>query len=589
MRMTRKNFVLLATGAPLATRLGAFEPQAQSAAVRVSPRLDILVRNARIVDGTGAPSFLGDIAVRGDQIAAIGQLSDATAGRIIDAGGHVATPGFIDPHTHEEILMLRDAGLECFVRQGVTTLVNGNCGHSPFPFPSMKILEYWWREGLISRKAYDELSKQAKWDSLTGYAAQVQRVGGASVNSALLLGYGGIRWIAMGGAYDRAPTSEEWKRLEMLVTQGLEQGAVGMSTGLSYIPCRYATTDELVRVARILARFNRTYASHTRFGAPGDPTGGREAIAIGERSGCRVQISHFAAASVEALEMVRDARSRGIQVAGDIIPSSLSHRRRSDRMLEALYVFSPGMFDKSLDELRAYIRTPEGRANAAKSVQFFNTPKEQMVVVHADTPKNLSLVGKSVAAIGREQGRDPVNVLADLVLDEQNPVVFTFDGDRRQINEPSAESLERRYGKGQFLQRGEWTKHPLFMPGSDTITIDPVDRYGWYEQQRRGAFPAYFEQARTHEVPLESAVSKATSLAASQFGLHDRGMLAVGRKADIAVFNPSQYKFPTPADSDPNVPGTVASGMQWVIVNGTIVLDNGKLTGSRPGRVLFAT
>jgi N-acyl-D-aspartate/D-glutamate deacylase len=340
-------------------------------------------------------------------------------------------------------------------------------------------------------------------------------------------------------------------------------------------------------VARILARFNATYASHTRFGAAGDPTGGREAIAIGERAGCRVQISHFVAASAEALEMVSEARARGLQVAADIIPSSLSHRRRSDRMLEALCVFSPGMFDKSLDELRAYIRSPEGRANAAKSVQFFNTPKEQMVVVRADTARNRGLVGKSVAAIGREQGRDPVDVLAELVLDEQNPVVFTFDGDRRQIAEPSPQDLERRYGKGRFLARGEWTKHPLFMPGSDTIPIDAADQYGWYEQQRRGAFPAYFEQARSHDVPLEQAVSKATSLAASQFGLNDRGMLVAGRKADIVVFNPAQYKFPSAGDSDPNVPGTVASGVGWVVVNGTIVLDDGKLTGSRPGRVLL--
>src|SRR5260370_11003890 len=136
--MRGRSFVLTAAGAPLGTRLRACEPQAERSAARVSPQLDILIRNARIVDGPGAPSFLGDIAIRGDQIAAIGQLKDATAGRIIDAGGQVATPGFIDPHTHEEILMLRDAGLEWFVRQGGTTLVNGNCGHSPFPSPSTK-------------------------------------------------------------------------------------------------------------------------------------------------------------------------------------------------------------------------------------------------------------------------------------------------------------------------------------------------------------------------------------------------------------------------------------------------------------------
>ena len=552
-----------------------------------SAPLDLMIRNGRVIDGSGLPAFQGDVGIKGDAIVTLGRLPGANATKVIDAGGLVVAPGFIDPHTHEEVLMLRDAALEKFVRQGVTTIINGNCGHSIAPFPSAKILEYWWREGLISKQTAQQLAEQSHWDSLAGYADAVRQCGGASINSALLLGYGGIRWIAMRGGYERPPNGEEWKRIETSLREGLSQGAVGMSTGLSYIPCRYADTDELVRAGKILAQFNATYASHTRFGRPGDPTGGKEAIEIGERAGCRVQISHFVGASSDALEMVTSARRRGLEVAADIIPSSLSHRRRSDRMLEALFVFYPGLFDKSIEELRAFLVSPEGRTSATKSVQFLNTPKDAMVIVRAETPKNRPLVGKSVAQIGKERQQDSDELLIALILDEQNPVVFTFDGDRRARREPTSEELERRFGKGRFLEPGEWTRHPLCMPGSDSIPVDSGDPYGWYEQQRRGAFPAFLHDARRAGVPLEQAVQKATSLAASQFRLGDRGLLAEGKAADVIVFDPEEYRFPTPAEADPNEPFALARGVRHVVVNGKLVLTDDKMTGVRPGRVLL--
>jgi N-acyl-D-aspartate/D-glutamate deacylase len=179
-----------------------------------------------------------------------------------------------------------------FVRQGVTTLVNGNCGHSVTPH-AKTVLEYWYREALIS---YKRSQMKIDWEGVDGYAKAMARIG-ATINSAVLLGYGGIRWAAMraGGKHDRPPTPAEFKEIERVVDVGLEQGAVGMSTGLAYRPCYYATTEELVRVAKILTKRNATYASHTRPGRSEFSTlsGGEEAVTIGQQAGCRVQISHF--------------------------------------------------------------------------------------------------------------------------------------------------------------------------------------------------------------------------------------------------------------------------------------------------------
>src|SRR5207249_9620400 len=241
------------------------------------------------------------------------------------------------------------------------------------------------------------------------------------------------RWGAMKGGFDRPPSDAEWKEIERLVASGCEQGAVGMSTGLAYRPCYYANTDECVRVAKILAKYEKTYSSHTRpvnasgAGPRTGRTGGDEAVFIGERAGCRVQISHYQRTQA-AFNLVDGAMKRGLEVAVDIIPQSVSHRRASDRMLEALMVFYPGVFDYSAPQLKELLHSDTTKADILKTVSFFNNDKEQVVVVRALTPKNEANVGKSVAAIARTRGKDPSDVYVEMVLDERNPVIFTFDG-----------------------------------------------------------------------------------------------------------------------------------------------------------------
>jgi N-acyl-D-aspartate/D-glutamate deacylase len=386
-----------------------------------------------------------------------------------------------------------------------------------------------------------------------------------------------------------------------------------MSTGLAYRPCYYATTEELVRVSKILTKHGATYASHTRPGRNDTSVlnGGAEAVAIGEQAGCRVQISHYQGRSQAAFDLVDGAVKRGMTVRVDIIPQSLSHRRASDRMVEALMVFYPGAFDYSRPQLKELLHSEKTRAEIMKTIQFFNNNKEQVVIVRALTPKNQASVGKSVAEIAKGLGKEPNDVYVDLILDESNPVVFTFDGNRTDGRgrgpasadpaqaagrgaapaDPAQAGRGGRGGRGQgaenSLPAGIWTTHPQFGPGSDSLPVDQDDPYGWYEHQRRGAFPGYFRQAKAHNVSLEETVRKATSMPAAQFALKDRGTLEKGKVADVTVFNPDAYSFPTPAESDPNDPHPMASGVSAVVVNGTVVLQGGALTGKKPGKVLL--
>lgn len=575
--VTRKQFLRTALLGGASLAVGA--PRILHALQVGGPPLDVVIRGGRLVDGTGRPAFEGSIGIRAGRIVDIGNVPDSAARHVIDASGQHVCPGFIDPHAHEEILMLADPVLEKFVRQGVTTLVNGNCGHSVTPYHSRKVLEYWWREALISKK---RSQMPIEWEGVDGYAKAVARTG-ATVNSVVLLGYGGIRWGAMRGGFDRPPTPDEYREIERLVETGLEQGAVGMSTGLAYRPCYYAQTDELIRVSKILAKHDRTYASHLR----GGPDGAQEAVTIGTKAGCRVQLSHFRGGSRAALDLVTEANGRGIVVAADVIPQSTSHRRASNRMLEALMVFYPGAFDYSEVQLRALLNDPKTRAEILKSVQFFNNNKSDVVIVRALTPRNESRVGQSIAQLAEAAGKSQDDYYVEVILDEANPVVFAFDGNRRQPREQRAGGGRGQANPADQAPPGYWTTHARFGPGSDSIPVDMDDPYGWYEHQRRGAFAGYFKQAKANGVTLEAAVSRATRLPAEHFKVKDRGVLATGKVADVMVFDPERFTYPTPMESDPNDPFPVASGVTHVVVNGVPVLRDGKLTGEKPGKVIL--
>jgi N-acyl-D-aspartate/D-glutamate deacylase len=236
--------------------------------------------------------------------------------------------------------------------------------------------------------------------------------------------------------------------------------------------------------------------------------------------------------------------------------------------------------------LRALLRDPNTRAEIVKTIQFFSNDKSQVVIVRALTPKHQASVGQSIAKLAQAAGNDPNDYYVDLILDEDNPVVFAFDGDRREARGERGGGGRGQQDPTDQIPPGFWTTYPRFGPGSDSIPVDVDDPYGWYEHQRRGAFTGYFRQARANGVSIEEAVNRATRLPAEQFRVRDRGVIAIGKVADLMVFDPDSYKYPTPAESDPNDPFSVASGVLHVIVNGIPVLVDGTLTGKKPGRVL---
>ncbi len=251
---------------------------------------DLIIRNGFIVDGTGAPGFVGDVAITGDTIRTIAKSIPEKGKKEIDAAGKIVIPGFIDPHVHEEWICFSDRTYELFLRQGVTCVVNGNCGHSLFPGPKEKIIEYYWGNGLMSSRQRDVYKKTfPEWEDFNGYAKAVEATG-TTINFVTLLGHGTIRWTVMNGAHDRLPTEDENEQIEKIIHTNMQQGAWGISFGLDYVPSRYAKMEELLHVARLIKEYDGVAAAHLRHSI-GVLEATQEFLEVGRRSG--VKISSF--------------------------------------------------------------------------------------------------------------------------------------------------------------------------------------------------------------------------------------------------------------------------------------------------------
>ena len=282
-------------------------------------RFDTIIVNGFVIDGTGNPGRFAEIGIRNGRIARIATHIEGEADCVINAFGKAVCPGFIDPHVHEELAALGGDTFESYLRQGVTTTINGNCGHSLTGGNSEQIYTYMYENGLASGEAKRRfMAENPAWEGLGGYVKVMRDRGGVNVNMAFLLGHGTIRWCVMGGSKDRKPTGEELERMKQLIAEGMDAGAVGISTGLSYIPGRYADTQELIECARVVAQKDGVYASHLRM-QDGFEKSIAEAIEIGEKSGARVQVSHYAPRAEEGYRMAMAARERGLEIAIDTI------------------------------------------------------------------------------------------------------------------------------------------------------------------------------------------------------------------------------------------------------------------------------
>jgi len=523
---------------------------------------DVVIRNGYIVDGTGNPWFKADIGIKSGKVSEIGDLNFEDADRIINAKGLTICPGFIDMHSHSEYSLLVNSKAESKIRQGVTTEVNGNCGDSPAPI-----------EGITAEAAEEarEYELNMDWSTLAEYLDRLERQG-ISLNVAQLVGHGTIR-IAVMGHENRLPTREELNRMKELVAQAMEDGAFGMSTGLFYLPGGFADTAEVIELCKVVAKYGGIYTSHIR--GEGDPLieAVTETIEIGERANIPVQISHHKACGIEnwgnvkkTLKMMEEARSRGLDVTCDVYPYTACGADLISMIPNWAHEGSVDKLCERLRDLRTRERIKkemlEGLPSWESSVKQSGWGRIKVI----GWKEHKEFEGKTLAEIAELKGVDPFDLTFDLIIKKENPELVDSAMTERDVCAV--------------------TKHPLSMVGSDGWALAPYGVLGENKTHPRsyGTYPRILgKYVREDKVlTIENAIKKMTSLPAQKLGLRDRGMLRAGMWADIVVFDPMRVVDEATYEDPHRYP----KGIECVLVNGEVVVDRGKHTGTLPGKVL---
>lgn len=516
---------------------------------------DLVVAGGRVCDGTGRPLFDADVGVRDGRIARLGDLSTARAARRVDARGRVVAPGFIDMHSHSDESVLVNPRLESALRQGVTTVVAGNCGGSSAP-----------AVGLAAEELERDIARfdlERTWTSFGEYLDAIEKHGTA-VNFCSLAGHGTLRHAVIGGER-RPPTAGELAAMKAVLASCLEEGAIGLSTGLVYPPSSYAELDEVVALAEVAARYGGLYASHMRNEGDRLFEAVDEAIAVGRRSGARVEISHHKAAGQRnwgkvkrSLAMIAAAREEGLAVMADQYPYTASST--------GLGVVIPGWaHEGGTGALVERLRDPAVRRRIRDEAT--ETERRWDAIVMARARRNRELEGKSVAAIAAARGVDPLEAACDLLVAEEGKVAIVI----HSMHEDDVQEVMRA---------------PFVCVGSDSSAAAPYGPLSEGKPHPRayGTFPRILGRyVRELEVlSLEEAVRKTTSLTASQVGLRDRGVVAEGCWADLVVFDPLTVAD-TATFQDPH---RYPVGIDTVIVNGKVQLADGEVAPELYGRVL---
>jgi N-acyl-D-amino-acid deacylase len=525
------------------------------------PTFDLVIRGATIVDGTGGSPWVGDIGVVGDTLRAVGVIDSGRAETVVDAPGLHVAPGFIDIHTHSDSSILRYPMAESRVLQGVTTEVTGNCGGSAAPRPAAE-------PGSAMEASAEEYGVDARWTDFASYANVLDSMG-ISVNHAMLLGQGTLRGNVAGAA-NRPLSKDELGRVMRTLEEGLDQGAFGLSTGLEYVPGRFTPTEELLTMARAVARRGALYASHVRNEESTLLEAVDETIQIGRISGARVEISHLKAAGmpnwgkqVAALNLIEGARADGVDVLADAYPYAAYST--------GISIFLPAWAAEGGREAllgRLADSTDRARIRGQLDTRVAQDPGDYPLIVISSVraEENRSIIGKNVEEIATGWGLEPVDALLRM-LETDPGMSFIGHG-------MSQENVERVLA------------HPLVMIGSDGYSIAPRGEALESKPHPRsyGTFARvlgyYCRERGLFDLP--TAVRKMTSMPADQVGLSDRGRLARGMKADLVLFDAKAVKD----EATFNDPHRYGSGISRVYVNGEAVVVDGRHTGARPGEML---
>jgi N-acyl-D-amino-acid deacylase len=520
---------------------------------------DLAIVNGRIIDGTGNPWYRGDLYVRGDTIAAIGGAKRRAA-KAIDARGMVVAPGFIDIHSHSDYTILREPRAESKVRQGVTTEVVGNCGNSAAPM-SEELMEY-RRRYMAAMMGDDQVYT---WRSMADYMGLVERVG-AAFNVATLVGHGTLRQNAVGNE-DRPPTDGEMTEMRGLLRESMEAGALGLSTGLIYTPSVYAGTDELVDLARVAAEYGGLYSSHIRGEGGTIIEAVREAIEIGRRAGACVQVSHFKACgsknwgkTADTLRMVEEARAASVDVTFDQYPYTASSTGLASILPRWV---QEGGADRLIKRLKDPLVRERIRAEPTEEMEDWG----RLVVVQAASSPGYE--GLSLSDIAAREGVEPLDSACDLLVREGAQVMIV-------LHEMVEEDVVRVM------------RSPLGVVGSDGRAVSPGGVFGRSMVHPRfyGTFPRVLgKYVREGVLSLPEAVRKMSGATAQRLRFTDRGLIRVGFKADLVVFDPDAVRD----EATYTEPHRYPSGIPHVLVNGIPVVEGGEHTGALPGRFLRRT
>lgn len=505
---------------------------------------DLVFQHGKIVDGTGKESYLGDLAIRGDRIVAVGQFEHGTIGRKIDCTGMIVAPGFIDLHNHSDftrtitdqatgeeqevcaILADPTRAAACYLTQGCTTLVTGNCGGG-----ALDVADY-----------YQQLDQRP-----------------AGVNVAQLLPHGALRAKVIGQTR-RAPSADELEKMREIAHQAMQAGAWGMSTGLQYVPGSFAELDELVAIAEVVGQHGGIYASHMRDEGDALMEAIEEAITIGKRGNLPVHVSHFKASKQRnwgkvraAAELIEAARNDGQRVTADQYPYIASSTTVTAMLLPDEE--REGGTEATVARLNDPEQLPRLRKLVAEALEVRGK------VMLASCPQYPQWVGKTIREIAAEEHREPVDVALDILRsgDEQG---VSFSMDPRDV---------------EYIMTLPWAA----TASDGSVKVDDGTRP---HPRSYGTFPRRIGRYAIEQgvVPVELAVRSASGLPADILGLSERGYLRAGCFADVVVFDPQEFRDQATFES----PFEWSNGVRWVLVNGSAAIDDGELLMTQSGRAL---
>ena len=527
---------------------------------------DVIIRNGRIIDGSGNPWYSGDIAIQGDRIVAIGRLENAQAKRVIDATGLVIAPGFIDMLGQSEASLLIDNRALSKLSQGITTEITGE-GGSVAPQNALTLMAL--------QPSLEPYHLKVDWTDLSGYFHRLES-NGTPLNLGTYVGAAQVREAVLGDV-NRTPTPEELEKMKALVAQAMQQGAFGLSTALIYPPGHYAKTEELIELAKVAAQYGGIYASHMRSEGQSEIAAIQEALRIGREAHLPVEIFHLkvsgkrrAGGMTKVAAMIQAARDDGQDVTADMYPYLAGATALASSM-------PPWTADGGLNKLLERLQDPAIRARIKGELAldhpdwenlYFDSGGASGVMVASVVNKDLKqFTGKTIAQIAAEQKKDPLDALLDFILaDKGQTGALYFIASEEDL---------------QYGLRQPWTSigldasempvdGPLFEPHTHPRTFGAMPRFlGHYVRD-------------LHLLPLEQGIRKITSLPAQREHLASRGLIKEGFFADVTICDPQtiidQATYTEPAQ--------LSQGVKYVFVNGQLEFESGHLTGVNAGKGL---